>query len=288
MYVALLAFIFGLLIRTKSHNQEHAQNDSNSTTNKQSNNSNIVPVRVQISFSEEDQNERRAYQEKHYALQKSLKRASWLTFWAVFIYAGITLAMWSATKKAADAAKESADVTRDSFNMAKRHTEDSDEAILQPVTLSLEPDQNVATMLLMNTGQVTAHKITAHLEVWRTSLPSNHRQKLLREIDISQEELRKNDNIRIQVALPDFGKSERDYMVALKEGITFISAIGYENGFDTRRNPKGCMTQLMKTPNPGDNPQTPTGTIIPCENVPAWLVNERVVRQRFLDQQKPK
>ncbi len=106
MYAALIAFILGLLMRPKSHNQEHSQNDSSTTTDKQTDNPAIIPARVQVSFSEESEKERRAYQEQYYALQKSLKRAAWLTFWGVFIYAGITLAVWHATQKAASTAEK--------------------------------------------------------------------------------------------------------------------------------------------------------------------------------------
>lgn len=106
MYAALIGFILGLLTRAKSHNQEQPQHDSNATTDKQNDNPSIIPPRVQISFSEEEQKERRVYQEQHYALQKSLKRAAWLTFWGVFIYAGITLAVWYSTQRTASTAEK--------------------------------------------------------------------------------------------------------------------------------------------------------------------------------------
>jgi hypothetical protein len=277
------AYLLLMLWAVKGGRQEGSKDNSNGGHKLKD-----LPSHIQISFTLEHEEQERAFREKQHALQKSSNRAVWWTFWAVLIYAGLTLAMFFVTKKSADAAKESADAARDSFNMAKRHTENSDEAILQPVTLSLEPDQNVGTIVLMNTGQVTAHNITAHLEIWRTSLLNNHREKLLGTADFSQEELRKNDNIRRQVVLPDFGKLDRDRMLALKEGISFDFAVAYENGFDTRRNPKGCLTQVIKTPNPGDSPQTPYGILMPCDNVPAWLVNERIVHQRFLDQTKAK
>jgi hypothetical protein len=66
MYAALIAFILGLLIRPKSHNQEHSQYDSSTTTDKQTDNPAIIPARVQVSFSEESEKERRAYQEQYY------------------------------------------------------------------------------------------------------------------------------------------------------------------------------------------------------------------------------
>lgn len=120
MYGALLGFILGLLTRTKSQNHKTTNYNSSSTIEQKSNNQSIIPARIQISFSDEDKKESRAHQEQLYALQKSLKRAAWLTFWAVFIYAAITLAVWHATNKAADAAKESADTARDALIVSER------------------------------------------------------------------------------------------------------------------------------------------------------------------------
>jgi hypothetical protein len=120
MYAALVGFILGLLARIKNQNHEHSQHHSNTTTDKQCNYPSVIPARVQVSYSEEDQKERRTYHEQYYALQKSLKRAAWLTFWGVFIYAGITLAVWHATKKAADAAKISADAANISAKVSSQ------------------------------------------------------------------------------------------------------------------------------------------------------------------------
>ncbi|MGB9123309.1 MAG: hypothetical protein WCE73_22025, partial [Candidatus Angelobacter sp.] len=117
---ALLAFLFGILSAAKIQDRKHAKHDYKPTEQDRCNNESVIPARIQISFSDEDKKESRAYQDQQYALQKSLKRAAWLTFWAVFIYAAITLALWCVNKKAADAAKSAADTARDTLIYSQR------------------------------------------------------------------------------------------------------------------------------------------------------------------------
>lgn len=169
MYGALLAFILGLLIRTKSHHPERTQHDSNTTTDKQQNNPSI-PARVQVSFSEDDQEEHRTYQEKHYALQKSLQRAAWLTFWAVFIYAGITLAMWRATNKAANAAKESADITAKQFELSQRPLVSFYPTINRALSISPDGAQIGVEISYTNKGHSPAMKFWHNIEMLPTTV----------------------------------------------------------------------------------------------------------------------
>src|SRR5579864_1976001 len=115
MYAALIGFILGLLTRAKSNDLKRAEDNHEATDADKGDNQSIVPVRVQIGFSDEDKKEYRTYQEQHYALQKSLKRAAWLTFWAVFVYAAITLGMYYANKKAANAARDAANEAEQSL-----------------------------------------------------------------------------------------------------------------------------------------------------------------------------
>ncbi len=114
---AYLAFI---LWAAKGYDKKHSQHDSDSAADKRSDNPNIIPARIQISFPPEDKEEQRTYRERHYALQKSMKRAAWFTFWAVFIYAALTLAIFYAAKKSADAAKSAADIAKDTMRLDQR------------------------------------------------------------------------------------------------------------------------------------------------------------------------
>ena len=67
--------------------------------------------------------------------ERRKRKTPWWEIAAVLIALGllvVNIFLWCATKKAAEAAKGAADTAINSFNMAKRHAEDTDEAIFGP------------------------------------------------------------------------------------------------------------------------------------------------------------
>jgi hypothetical protein len=180
--------------------------------------------------------------------------------------------------------KKSADTQERSFSLTKRHTEDTDEAILQ-MRGEVEPSTNIETIQLNNVGKVSAHDVTAHFEIWRNELPGNNRMLRLGVLDISQDELRINDGIVRRVILPDMGQLDWERMTRTQEGISVSATIEYENGFGDHRHPSDCQEMVMVPPYPNDHPQVIRSNLVPCDNIPAWLEEDRLTRKRFTEQQ---
>ena len=70
------------------------------------------PIKVRtevVSFDDAIIRERRRDQDRQDATQNSIKRAAWLTFGAVFLYAGVTALQWREMRKATEKAGISAD-----------------------------------------------------------------------------------------------------------------------------------------------------------------------------------
>ena len=104
----LIAYLLGALSSLKGQKKNHSKNDFDCIDGR----GDFMiqrPTVTEIRLAVEEKKEWRTNQENQYALQRSLVRATWLTFAAVFIYALITLAVWYATNTTAKAAKESAD-----------------------------------------------------------------------------------------------------------------------------------------------------------------------------------
>lgn len=116
--IYLITFLLGMLSAIGSQHQKRPQHDPKTTTGEQENGKT-----TRIIFSEEDVQEHRRNQKDQKAIQQSLKRAAWLTFWAVSIYAGITLAIYCASNRAANAAKESADAATKAATTAEQQLE---------------------------------------------------------------------------------------------------------------------------------------------------------------------
>ncbi len=161
---ALLAYLFGILSAARIQDRKQ---DYQPPGQHLCNNESAIPARIQISFSDEDKKENRAYQEQQYALQKSLKRAAWLTFWAVFIYAAITLALWCVNKKAADAAKSAADTARDTLIYSQRpwvHPS-SPIRLTQPIVIGPNRIAVSGTMTIKNYGPSPALFVVSSLDI---------------------------------------------------------------------------------------------------------------------------
>jgi hypothetical protein len=108
-------FLLGALAAIKSQHQEHSERGAKALANEHTD-----TKTTRVVFSEADVEEYRHNQKEQSLIQKSLRRAAWFTFWAVFIYAAITLAIWYATNKTAKAAKETADTTAKQLELAER------------------------------------------------------------------------------------------------------------------------------------------------------------------------
>jgi hypothetical protein len=115
----LIAYLIGILTGAKKHNQKCSDGKSDSKNEGHSYPHHGV-TSVEVRFPESAERERRAYQDKQHSTQKQLVIATWCTFAAVLIYAGITAAIWNANKKSAEAAKDSADATAKQLELTER------------------------------------------------------------------------------------------------------------------------------------------------------------------------
>lgn len=112
----LFMYLLGLLSSIGRQHQKGPQHHSQDPGGNVDQRSTITEIR----FPVEEKREWRENQEKQYTLHKSLVIATWLTFVAVFIYAAITLAVYRAAKKSADAAEKAANTAQSQLEVAER------------------------------------------------------------------------------------------------------------------------------------------------------------------------
>jgi len=180
------------------------------------------------------------------------------------------VSIWQATiaNKSANAAKSAAQTAEQSFKMARRRAEDSDEAICN-VRGDLESGSNIEHISVFNSGKVPAHGVVAHIEISRNRLPRNERLTLFQSLDISQDELR-SDPILRDVVLSEFGNQDWVRIGQLREAVVVSGAIGYENGFESKRQHAFCQAFLMQPNPPGNNPSS-SGVLVDCDRLPGYL-----------------
>lgn len=136
-----------------------------------------ISVRTEVvSFEDAIVRERRAEQVHQQRTQNSIKRAAWLTFLAVFAYAGITALQWREMRKATDAAKNSADAAKSAAATAKTTLDNSKATFIieqrpylvtdtpQFVSPGLVSDNPIKTNITYrNIGKTQAVKILVNL-----------------------------------------------------------------------------------------------------------------------------
>lgn len=129
-----------------------------------------------IQPTEASQSEDRAYRHKNYAVQVILMFATVGAFLAAAIYAGFAYRTLKEIQKqtpeiqkSADAANSAAITAKQSADLMRHQSEDSEEAIcsILPTTpdLGAPNGQDVIQLVMRNTGKRTAHNVSAHIEI---------------------------------------------------------------------------------------------------------------------------
>jgi hypothetical protein len=199
---------------------------------------------------------------------------AWEKWAAISIAAGtigllvVNIFLMSSTKKAANAATSAAETAENSFQLERRRAEDSDEAICN-VRGDLVIGETIEHLSISNSGKVPAHKVRAHIEISRNSLPTNQRLTLFQSLDISEDELRADPIVK-DIPLSGFGGADWRSMRELREAIVISGTISYENGFGSNRNKSFCHAELVAPQPPGNNPLE-LAVLTECDTLPAEL-----------------
>lgn len=166
-----------------------------------------------------------------------------------FVTAGlliVNVCQMRSTEKAANTAVQS-------FSLAKRHAEDSDEARCV-VSSTIDTGSNISHLTLENSSKTPARNVHAHIEISENRLPGNERIKLFATRDIAPDELENDGPIPIDVVLEGLGKQEWDSIKQTNESLVVSSTIQYDNGFDRIRHVTFC-TALVFDNRPGIEPR---------------------------------
>ena len=220
----------------------------------------------------------REYTRQQLNLNRWMVRFTCLLVICSSITGGIGAYQAHVADKSANAAKEAADTAENSFKLTKRHTEDTDEAIAQ-MRGELQAGTNIEVITVSNVGRVSAHGFFAHIEISRSTLPSNRRENLLATTDMSQDELRINAPFSKEIVLPTVGQNDWDRLNRFEEAIVVSATMQYENGFDEIRRPIYCQDFLVQRAHPGDKPQTPSNVLVDCDRLPTYFEHERLIQQ---------
>lgn len=187
-------------------------------------------------------------------------------FWeklAVLIALGLLIVnifQMRATQKSANAAKSSAE-------MEKRTAEKRDEAICR-VEGDIAVGSDVFQTYINNSGNVTARKLSGHVEISLNKLPSNKKIRLLTSFDIapqdvpSQKGLQHFDNTGISHA-------EWENIINTHDSLVETSTIQYDNGFDRLVTVPRCYVMVW-IPSPNDPQNRAHGSGLDCERLAQW------------------
>lgn len=93
-------------------------------------------------------------------------------------------------RKSADAAKKAADTAEQSFNLAKRHAEDTDEAIFHPQPSMPKVGGDSIIIPFYNEGVATARGFHAHVEFSQNRMNDNKLVRLLTTVEVVHDEIR--------------------------------------------------------------------------------------------------
>jgi hypothetical protein len=205
-----------------------------------------------------------------YRLEKKAYSTSHWTMIFLIVYTGLTLIVAITSIITALAAKHSSDSAVNSYKLTKRHTEDTDEAIVYVRGETTEDGSNVYRVTVANTGKISAHSVAAHIEISQHTLPSDAKQKTFAAFDINQDELRIDTPVFKETVLEGFGAADWEKIHTLKESIRIEGTLSYENGFDDRRNPTFCQ-ELLTQPNPPGNTPASMNVLVDCNRLPSFL-----------------
>ncbi|HUC42235.1 MAG TPA: hypothetical protein VL913_00685 [Candidatus Micrarchaeaceae archaeon] len=187
-------------------------------------------------------------------------------FWeklAVLIALGLLIVnifQMRATQKSANAAKSSAE-------MEKRTAEKRDEAISR-VEGDIAVGSDVFQTFVNNSGNVSARRLSGHVEISLNKLPSNERIRLLTSFDIrpqdipSQKSLQHFDNTGISHA-------EWEDIINMHDSLVETSTVQYDNGFDRLVMVPRCYVMVW-TPSPNDPNNRAHGAGLDCERLAQW------------------
>jgi hypothetical protein len=155
----------------------------------------------------------------------------------------------------------------EAFNLARRHTEDADEARLTIDGATIELRNNVYNFNLGNGGKSTARGVHAHIAFSENRLPALETIKVFDTRDISLDELEGNSDAPGHVILQGLGKKEWDEIEHTNESLVMNATIGYENGFGRPVTKKVCLAVVVD-----DRPKVARRVFMPrCEDIPDFL-----------------
>ena len=164
--------------------------------------------------------------------------------------------------------RRAADTAVRSFNLQRRHTEDTDEARCVIGRAGIEIGSNFYQFNLSNTGKSTARNFHAHIEFSENRLPKLGKIKVFTTRDISEPELQNESDFPAEsVILQGLGKKEWDDITHLNEALVISGTMEYDNGFDRPINKEFCLATVGD-----DRPNVPPSLNIPsCEALPDFL-----------------
>ena len=185
------------------------------------------------------------------------------TFSQAIIY-GIQL---GPLRKSAEAAETSAYVSKNMFEMERRTAEKRDEAICR-VEGDIAVGSDVFHTYVNNNGNVTARRLSGHVEISLNKLPSNKRIRLLTSFEIapqdlvSQKSLQHFDNTGI-------ARAEWEDIVNTRDSVVETSTVQFDNGFDRTVMVPRCYVMVW-IPSPNDPNNRAHGSGLDCESLAQW------------------
>jgi len=189
---------------------------------------------------------------------------------ALCIYGGQLAEMrkaTQATKVAADAAKQSADITEHSFQMERRRAEDQEEAICRLRTDGMAALDRVGHVRVINSGKTKARNVEAHVDTYLADAVTLNKLRDLGSVDISTSELGGNDQsldrgINLPLTARDWKNLADTNQVIIDSG-----HVRYENGFGRVVDEPFCDGWwYFRTPEDKNNPIQGRGT--ECGQIP--------------------
>lgn len=187
-------------------------------------------------------------------------------FWeklAVLIALGLLIVnifQMRATQKSADAAKSSVE-------MEKRTAEKRDEAICR-VDGDAAVGSDVYRTYVSNSGNITARRLSGHVEISLNKLPSNKRIRLLTSFDIAPQDLSSQKGLE-HFDNTGISDAEWDDIINTHDSLVETSTIQYDNGFGRLVTVPRCYVMVW-IPSPNDPNNRAHGSGLDCERLAQW------------------
>lgn len=202
-----------------------------------------------LSFYQEFERKKTISEDRQHRIQKSICKATWCAFFAVLIYAGVTLLIWRANQQAADAARVAAQAAKESADLASKQMEATGAAIIEmahPMSVQFPvPPYGEVRANLMNSGHVIAHSVILSFTASLNKVDGAQRRELL-----SKTEIVPAIEPSIVITRPDFiypFQLSRDEYRLVTQTEAYISIKGhftYENGFERTASQTFCYAYV--------------------------------------------